>query len=214
MISISTASGLADGEPRKTAILRNEKAAWRQRRKGLDGHHNCGRTQQACRGRGTEGSSPLTRISRRIRFDPRLRPAPPSSCDREDLRRCAADAPRSGPTCRCGRAPARTARSAPADRLIGGNGAQIREIDLGLLTRRGLKTTLDPCNALRTEGWLITDAQRQMLATVVELICNYDRRPSKQRVEWIGDLYLAPQIPGIMWPRRTAAANVPQRYTR
>jgi len=36
----------------------------------------------------------------------------------------------------------------------------------------------------------------------VELICNYDRRPSKQRVEWIGDLYLAPQIPGIMWPRR------------
>ena len=154
----------------------------------------------------------MRRISRRIRFDPRLRPAPPSSCDREDLRWCAADAPRSGPTCRCGRAPARTARSAPADRLIGGNGAQIREIDLGLLTRRGLKTTLDPCNALRTEGWLITDAQRQMLATVVKLICNYDRRPSKQRVEWIGDLYLAPQIPGIMWPRRTAADSVLPPY--
>jgi len=62
------------------------------------------------------------------------------------------------------------------------------------------------------EGWLITDAQRQMLATVVELICNYDRRPSKQRVEWIGDLYLAPQIPGIMWPRRTAADSVLPPY--
>ena len=62
------------------------------------------------------------------------------------------------------------------------------------------------------EGWLITDAQRQMLATVVKLICNYDRRPSKQRVEWAGDLNLAPQIPGIMRPRRTAVDSAPRRF--
>jgi hypothetical protein len=51
-----------------------------------------------------------------------------------------------------------------------------------------------------------------MLATVVELIGDYDRRPSKQGMEWIGDLYLAPQIPGTMRPRRTAVDSALQRY--
>jgi len=42
-----------------------------------------------------------------------------------------------------------------------------------------------------------------MPAAIVKLVGNYDRRPSEQRVKWIGDLYFASQIPGIMTPRRT-----------
>ena len=54
------------------------------------------------------------------------------------------------------------------------------------------------------EGRLITDPQGQMPAAIVKLVGNYDRRPSEQRVKWIGDLYFASQIPGIMTPRRIA----------
>ena len=46
-----------------------------------------------------------------------------------------------------------------------------------------------------------------MPAAVVNLIGNHDRRPSEQRVEWISDLYFAPQIPGIMRPRRMAVLS-------
>jgi hypothetical protein len=35
-----------------------------------------------------------------------------------------------------------------------------------------------------------------MPAAIVKLVGNYDRRPSEQRVKWIGDLYFASQIPG------------------
>jgi hypothetical protein len=52
-----------------------------------------------------------------------------------------------------------------------------------------------------------------MPAAIVKLVGNYDRRPSEQRVKWIGDLYFASQIPGIMTPRRTAADSEPQRST-
>jgi hypothetical protein len=52
-----------------------------------------------------------------------------------------------------------------------------------------------------------------MPAAIVKLVGNYDRRPSEQRVKWIGDLYFASQIPGIMTPRRTVAESGPPRYT-
>ena len=52
-----------------------------------------------------------------------------------------------------------------------------------------------------------------MPAAIVKLVGNYDRRPSEQRVKWIGDLYFASQIPGIMTPRRTAADSAPRRCT-
>ena len=51
-----------------------------------------------------------------------------------------------------------------------------------------------------------------MPAAIVKLVGNYDRRPSEQRVKWIGDLYFASQIPGIMTPRRTAVDSAPRRY--
>jgi hypothetical protein len=53
-----------------------------------------------------------------------------------------------------------------------------------------------------------------MPAAIVKLVGNYDRRPTKQRVKRIGDLYFAPQIPGIMRPRRTAAVTAPPPCTR
>ena len=48
----------------------------------------------------------------------------------------------------------------------------------------------------------------------MELIGDHDRWTPEQRVERIGDLYLAPQTPGIMRSRRTAVASIGQSSLR
>jgi hypothetical protein len=55
--------------------------------------------------------------------------------------------------------------------------------------------------------------QGQMPDAVVELIGHHDRRPAEERMEWIGDLHLAPQTPGIMRSPRTAAVSAPPPCT-
>jgi hypothetical protein len=51
-----------------------------------------------------------------------------------------------------------------------------------------------------------------MATAIVELIGDHDRRSAEQRMEQIGDRYLASQNPGIMRSRRTAVDSAPRQY--